>query len=110
MSGPTLVVLQGRMTSSRLPGKVMMEINGKPMIYWQIQRILKSKRVDSLVVATSIDPSDDALALFLEENSISVYRGALDNVFSRYFFEKCCFKRLFLKNVVSRDFEKISKL
>ena len=84
MSGRTLVVLQARMTSSRLPGKVMMEINGKPMIYWQIQRILRSKTVNSLVVATSVDPSDDALALFLEENSISVYRGALDNVLSRY--------------------------
>ena len=69
MSGRTLVVLQARMTSSRLPGKVMMEINGKPMIYWQIQRILRSKTVNSLVVATSIDPSDDALALFLEKNS-----------------------------------------
>jgi spore coat polysaccharide biosynthesis protein SpsF len=84
MSSRTLVVLQARMTSSRLPGKVMMEINGKPMIYWQIQRILRSKTVNSLVVATSIDPSDDALALFLEENSISVYRGALNNVLSRF--------------------------
>jgi len=84
MRGHTLVVLQARMSSSRLPGKVMMEINGKPMIYWQIQRILSSKCVDSLVVATSIDPSDDSLVLFLEENSINIYRGALDNVLSRY--------------------------
>ena len=84
MSGRTLVVLQARMSSSRLPGKVMMEINGKPMIYWQIQRILSSKCVNSLVVATSIDPSDDPLVSFLEENLISVYRGSLDNVLSRF--------------------------
>lgn len=84
MSGRTLVVLQARMSSSRLPGKVMMDINGKPMIHWQIQRILSSKCVDSLVVATSVDPSDDSLVLFLEENSINVYRGVLDNVLSRY--------------------------
>ena len=84
MSGRTLVVLQARMSSSRLPGKVMMELNDKPMIYWQIQRILRSKRVDSLIVATSVDPSDDALVLFLEENSINVYRGALDDVLSRF--------------------------
>ena len=84
MSGRTLVVLQARMSSSRLPGKVMMEINGKPMIYWQIQRILGSICVNSLVVATSIDPSDDPLVSFLEENLISVYRGSLDNVLSRY--------------------------
>ena len=84
MSGLSLVVLQARMSSSRLPGKVMMEINGKPMIYWQIQRILRSKCVNSLVVATSTDSSDDSLVLFLEENLINVYRGALDNVLSRY--------------------------
>ena len=84
MSRRTLVVLQARMSSSRLPGKVMMKVNDKPMIYWQIQRILRSKRVDSLIVATSVDPSDDALVLFLEENSINVYRGALDDVLSRF--------------------------
>lgn len=84
MSNRTLVVLQARMSSSRLPGKVLMEINGKPMIYWQIQRILRAKCVNSLVVATSIDSSDDALVSFLEENSISVFRGELDNVLSRF--------------------------
>ena len=84
MSNQTLAVLQARMSSSRLPGKVMMEVNGKPMIYWQIQRILGSICVNSLVVATSIDPSDDPLVSFLEENLISVYRGSLDNVLSRF--------------------------
>ena len=84
MSKQTFAVLQARMSSSRLPGKVMIEINGKPMIYWQIQRILSSKCVNSLIVATSIDPSDDPLVSFLEENLISVYRGSLDNVLSRY--------------------------
>ena len=80
----TLVVLQARMSSSRLPGKVMMEVNGKPMIYWQLQRILDSMCVNSLVVATSLDPSDDPLVSFLEENLIGVYRGELDNVLSRF--------------------------
>ena len=61
MNNHILVVLQARMSSSRLPGKVMMQINGKPMIYWQIQRILESQRVSELVVATSIDPTDDSL-------------------------------------------------
>jgi spore coat polysaccharide biosynthesis protein SpsF len=84
MSIRTLAVLQARMSSSRLPGKVMMEINGLPMIYWQIQRVLKAVSVDKLVVATSVDPTDDTLAKFLEDHSVSVYRGSLDNVFSRY--------------------------
>jgi len=84
MSNRNLVVLQARMSSSRLPGKVMMEVNGMPMIYWQVQRILKAKKVNSLVVATSTDSTDDPLANFLEKNSIDVYRGSLDNVLSRF--------------------------
>lgn len=84
MTARTLVVLQARMSSSRLPGKVMMHINNKPMIYWQIKRILKAKKVSSLVVATSLDTTDDVLSKFLEAHSINVYRGSLGNVLSRF--------------------------
>jgi spore coat polysaccharide biosynthesis protein SpsF len=45
-----LVFLQARMESTRLPGKVMMRICGKPMIQWQISRILKANLIDELVV------------------------------------------------------------
>lgn len=79
-----LVVLQARMSSRRLPGKVLMKINGTPMIYWQIQRIMKSSKVSKIVVATSSDSTDDLLVKFLEEKSIIVHRGSLDNVLSRY--------------------------
>jgi spore coat polysaccharide biosynthesis protein SpsF len=79
-----LAILQARMTSTRLPGKVMAEVNGMPMIYWQIKRILKSQSIDNLVVATSVDKSDDALTTFLNSQNIQVYRGDLKNVFSRY--------------------------
>ncbi len=80
----SLVILQARMSSTRLPGKVMRDINGKPMIYWQIERIKKSKSVDKLIVATSIDKSDDILAEFLKTNKVQVYRGELQDVLSRY--------------------------
>jgi spore coat polysaccharide biosynthesis protein SpsF len=80
----TLAVLQARMSSSRLPGKVMKFINGKPMIFYQINRILQSEKVDDLIVATSIDKSDDSLVEYLIEQNIKVYRGDLLNVFSRF--------------------------
>ena len=80
----TIAILQARMSSSRLPGKVMMEVNGKPMIYWQVKRILQAKSVNKLVVATSIDPTDDVLEDFLKANSVEVYRGSLNNVLSRF--------------------------
>lgn len=79
-----LVILQARMSSSRLPGKVMMEVNGEPMIYRQIKRILKSEFVDDLIVATSMDKSDDELVDFLISKQIKVFRGSLNNVFQRF--------------------------
>jgi spore coat polysaccharide biosynthesis protein SpsF len=80
----TLAILQARMSSSRLPGKVMLKLNGKPMIFHQIERIRQASTVDEVVVATSIDSSDDSLSDFLVENEIRVFRGSLNNVLSRF--------------------------
>jgi len=84
MKFKVLGVLQARMSSSRLPGKVMAIVNGRPIIYWQIKRILKSNLIDNLVVVTSSDYSDDVLYNYLVSEGIDVYRGSLENVFSRY--------------------------
>jgi spore coat polysaccharide biosynthesis protein SpsF len=80
----TLAILQVRMSSTRLPGKVMMPINGQPMIYRQIERVKQAKTVDELIVATSTDPSDDSLADFLLKNGINVFRGSLTDVLLRF--------------------------
>ncbi len=84
MNRPVLAILQARMSSSRLPGKVMEIVNGEPIIHWQIKRILRSKKVEDLVVATSKDSSDDVLVAYLNQAGISVYRGSLNDVFSRF--------------------------
>ena len=72
------------MSSNRLPGKVLKPINGQPMIYRQIQRVLGSTLVKEVVVATSTSDSDDELVEFLESEKIKVFRGSLDNVLSRF--------------------------
>lgn len=79
-----LAILQARMSSQRLPGKVLMKVNGKPMIFWQIQRILKSKEINKLVVATSDDRTDDLLVSYLESINCDFVRGSLDDVLARY--------------------------
>ncbi|THD58051.1 glycosyltransferase family protein [Phenylobacterium sp.] len=79
-----LAILQARMSSSRLPGKVMAPVLGEPMIGRQVERLRRSKRIDRLMVATSTDPSDDPLALYCDGLGLDVYRGSLTDVLDRY--------------------------
>jgi spore coat polysaccharide biosynthesis protein SpsF (cytidylyltransferase family) len=84
MEYKTIAILQARMSSTRLPGKVMRFINGKPMIYWQIQRIKKARLVDKLILAISEDTSDDVLAEYLGSINQVFVRGSLNDVFDRF--------------------------
>lgn len=74
------VFIQARMSSNRLPGKVLMPFNGKPII----QNVVDAVGVERAVVLTSVEVSDDPLVQYLEEQNIAYYRGALDNVFGRF--------------------------
>jgi len=80
-----LAILQARMSSSRLPNKVLKKINDKELLLYEIERIQKSKKIDKLIIATSKDSSDDILEEFCKLNNIICFRGSLDNVLSRYY-------------------------
>jgi spore coat polysaccharide biosynthesis protein SpsF len=75
--------IQARTGSTRLPGKVLKQIAGQPMLMWQVNRILKSGLIDKLVVATSVNPNDDVIADFCKANEIACYRGSEDDVLAR---------------------------
>lgn len=83
----SLAILQARVSSSRLPGKVLLPILGEPMLFRQIERIRRAGRIDHLIVATSIDRSDDALVEACVARDIPCARGSLDDVLDR--FVKC---------------------
>jgi spore coat polysaccharide biosynthesis protein SpsF len=72
------------MSSTRLPGKVLRPLCGAPMILRQIERLRRCRRLDGLVVATSVDNSDDVLAEVLQTAHVDVFRGPLDDVLGRY--------------------------
>jgi len=72
------------MSSSRLPGKVMADLVGAPMILRQIERVSRAKGLNQIVVATSTHASDDGLAYALSAEGIDVYRGPLNDVLARY--------------------------
>jgi spore coat polysaccharide biosynthesis protein SpsF len=79
-----LAILQARMSSTRLPGKVLKPVLGRPMLGRHIDRLKRSKMIDRLVVATSIDPSDDPIAAFCAAEGIGCHRGPLADVLARY--------------------------
>lgn len=79
-----LAILQARSSSSRLPGKVLLPLAGAPMILRQIERVARATRIDALVVATSVDASDDELARTVDEAGVRVHRGPLDDVLARF--------------------------
>ncbi len=81
----TLIILQARMSSSRLPNKVLMPILTKPMLAHQIARLSKVKTPHKLIIATSEQSSDDAIAALCEQLNVACYRGSLDDVLARYY-------------------------
>ena len=80
-----LALLQARTSSSRLPGKVLRDILGVPMLLRQIERENLVRSIDHLVVVTSDDKSDDLLSKVLRERGVDCYRGSLNDVLDRFY-------------------------
>jgi len=83
--GPVVAIIQARMGSSRLPGKSLAEIEGRPMLWHVIQRVKRACLVDRVVVATSIAPADDAIEKMCREIGVPCHRGSEHNVLDRYY-------------------------
>lgn len=86
----TVAIVQARSSSSRLPGKVLLPLQGDAMILFQLHRLSRCKLVDKLILATSNHKSDDELSDQVLQSGFSVYRGDLENVLLR--FRDCAVK------------------
>lgn len=80
-----LAILQARCSSRRLPNKVLKPLLGRPMVLREIERLSRSQHIDRIVLATSVDASDDGLYDAVREAGVYVYRGSLDDVLGRYY-------------------------
>ena len=75
--------IQARMSSTRLPGKVLKEIAGKPMLLRQIERLKECKNLNKIIVGTSENPADDKIVEMCKDFSIPFFRGSENNVIDR---------------------------
>ncbi len=80
-----LIIIQARMGSTRLPGKVLKTIKGHSLLEIQQMRLAGSTMVDQIIIATTTNPEDDAIAQFCEQNQIAYYRGSDWDVLDRYY-------------------------
>ena len=79
-----VAITQARMTSTRLPGKVMLPVLGKPLIGWHLERVARAKTLDDVVVATTTNAVDDPIVDLAGRLGMKFFRGSEDDVLSRY--------------------------
>ena len=77
-------IIQARMSSRRLPGKVLANVHGRPMLQYLLERVERCRELDQIVVATSTDPSDNPIESLCAERDVACCRGPLENVAERF--------------------------
>jgi len=90
-------IVQARVSSTRLPGKIMKLLLDKPVLWHVVNRASKARFIREVIVATTTEPEDDVIEDFCKRNKISVFRGSEDDVLDRYYQ---CAKRYNIRNVV----------
>ena len=85
MEPKVTAIIQARMTSTRLPGKVLMEVMGRPLLSYQIERLRFSKRIDKIIIATTVNKEDTQIVELCQKEGLNFYRGSEDDVLDRYY-------------------------
>ncbi len=80
----TVAIIQARMTSTRMPGKVMAKLSGKPMLGYMVDRVRRAERLDAIWVATTDRPTDDSVADYCATLGVPTFRGDEADVLGRY--------------------------
>jgi spore coat polysaccharide biosynthesis protein SpsF len=80
-----VAIIQARIGSTRLPGKVMLKIKGKPLIWHVCNRLSNSKKINQIVLAATTCAADDILQNWCIENGIEYFRGSEDDVLDRFY-------------------------
>lgn len=81
----TTIIVQARMTSTRLPGKVLKKVLGKPLLVYQLERLRRVKLADEIVIATTTNETDLPIVKLCSDLAISCFRGPEEDVLARYY-------------------------
>lgn len=87
-----VAIIQARMAASRLPGKVLEDLAGRPVLSWVVARARRAEMVSDVIVATTDESADDAIADFCQNESIPSFRGSMHDVLDRYYQAAKLFK------------------
>ena len=79
-----VLIIQARMSSTRLPGKSMMPLAGKPLVFRMVERLKNCKKIDEIVLAVPDQPEDQVLVDLAKELNVSFFKGSLLDVRERY--------------------------
>jgi spore coat polysaccharide biosynthesis protein SpsF len=79
-----VIVVQARMTSTRLPGKVLMDLAGRPLLERELERLERCQRADEVVLAVTDNPDDDPLVALARRRGLRWFRGSEHDVLARY--------------------------
>ena len=80
-----VAIIQARLGSERFPGKTLARIQGRPLLWYVVERLKRARGVDKIIVATTDSKKDDALAAWLAKNRIAFFRGSERDVLDRYY-------------------------
>jgi spore coat polysaccharide biosynthesis protein SpsF len=80
-----VIIVQARMTSTRLPGKILKKVLGKSLLEYQIERLRRVKLADEIVIATTINETDEPVVKLCNSVSVPYFRGSEEDVLSRYY-------------------------
>lgn len=79
-----VIIVQARMTSTRLPGKILKEVLGKPLLEYQVERLRRVRNADKIVIATTTNNTDEPVVSLGGRLAVPVYRGPENDVLARY--------------------------
>lgn len=96
-------IVQARVNSTRLPNKIFLDIVGKPLIEHIINRLSASKKINKIIIATSMNPMDDKLENWCKLKNLYCFRGSENNVLERFYFASKEFNSSIIVRITADD-------